>query len=604
MPETSETSLPPEWDLSDLFSGLDDPAIDRNIAAAKERAVRFEAEYRGRIASADCSEELLGAALREYEAITRERWKPSSFAGLMFSTDTTDAPRGALLQRTQQEATAATRHLIFFDLEIGKIPEETFRRLVEAPSLAPFRHYLVRERENARHNLEEAEEKIIAELANTGVQAFQRLFSELTSRLRFAVTLDGEARELTQSEAMALLYDADRERRAAAAAAITATLRANSHPLTFIYNNLLQEKATRDRLRHYEYAEQSRHQQNEVSREVVDSLVAACAANYSVVEDYYRLKGRLLGLSELTHFDRYAPLRDPGGEIPFVEAREIVLAAFAEFSPRVREIAARFFDNGWIDARLRPGKRGGAFCSPVTPDLHPYVFMNYTGRMRDVGTLAHELGHALHGVLARDQHSLDFYPSLPMAETASVFAEMLVFERLQQRLENPADRLSLLAGKIEDTFATVFRQATMYRFELAAHEARRTEGELTTDRYNGLWQSTMQEMFGSALALGEDHAWWWLYIPHIFNSPFYVYAYAFGELLVLALYARYRQEGEPFVERYLGLLAAGGSDRPEVLLDRIGIDIRRREFWEDGIGLIREMVRHAEALAEELNGKL
>ncbi|HTE18294.1 MAG TPA: M3 family oligoendopeptidase, partial [Armatimonadota bacterium] len=380
----------------------------------------------------------------------------------------------------------------------------------------------------------------------------------------------------------------------------TAAMKEHSHVLTFIFNNLLQERATVNRLRSYDYPEQVRHESNELSPEVVQSMVDVCTDSYDVVADYYRLKRGLLGLDELTHWDRYAPIGDRTGQIPFAEAQATVLEAFADFTPRMREMAEPFFTRNWIDAEARQGKRGGAFCSYIVPEVHPYVFMNYTSRARDVMTLAHELGHALHGVLASENSYLNYYPSLPLGETASVFAEMLVFEKLQARMDDPREKLSLLAGKIESSIATVFRQSAIYRFEQAAHRKRREEGEQTTEGYNELWQQTMQAMFGDALTLGEEHAWWWLYIPHIYHTPFYVYSYSFGELLVLALYARYKQEGEPFVQRYLDLLAKGGSQKPEEVLAQVGIDIREREFWQGGVDLLRDMVERAKALAAEI----
>jgi oligoendopeptidase F len=593
----SAVDAPVVWDLSDLYSGMDDPSISRDYGGLKERAQQFEEHFRGRIASKDCAPETLRAALDEYEAIHRIQVLPLSFASLMFSADTADPARGALLQHLQVQSTAISKHLIFFDLELGHMPEAVFQRLIREPDLERYRHYLEHQRAVAKHHLTEPEEKIVEELSNTGVRAFLRLFSETTSRMKFRLELHGETRELNQSEVLALLYDADREQRQAASTAVTRTLQEHAHLLTFIYNNLLLEKATMDRLRGYEYPEQARHENNELPVEVVQNMVEVVAESSDVVAEYYRLKQRLLGLDRLTHVDRYAPLTAAGTDISFAEAREMVLDAFGQCSGEMRRMTEPFFHRNWIDAELRTGKRGGAFCSYITPDHHPYVFMNYTNRARDVMTLAHELGHAIHGVLAGKQHFLDFYPSLPLAETASVFGEMLVFERLQQQIDDPQEKLALLAGKIEDTFATVFRQVTMFRFEQAAHRARREEGELTTERFNTLWQETMQEMFGDSLVLEEEHAWWWLYIPHVFSTPFYVYAYAFGELLVLALYARYKEEGEPFVQRYLDLLAAGGSQKPTEILAAVGIDISQKAFWEGGVRLIRDMVDRAKELA-------
>ncbi|MGV3724842.1 MAG: M3 family oligoendopeptidase [Actinomycetota bacterium] len=592
---------PVVWDLSDLYSGLEDPAIEADVERLREEASAFEQAYRGAIAAPDCTAERLRGALDVYEQLNRRLARPVAFTQLTFAGDTSNPAHGAALQKMQQAATAVTRHLIFFDLEVGRMPAETFDALKDDERLSEYRHYLEQERILARHHLSEPEEQIIQELNNTGVRAFERLFSEITSRARFRVDLHGGVRELNQSELLALMYDADRETRRAASEGLTAVLRDQSHVLTYIYNNLLQHKATTDRLRGYETPDQSRHENNELPPEVVSNMVEVCVENYDLPARYYKLKRKLLGLSELTHYDRYAPLNDTGARIEFDTARRIVLDSFEEFTPALRELAEPFFTRRWIDAELRAGKRGGAFCSYIAPDVHPFVFLNYTANPRDVMTLAHELGHAVHGLLGGARHNyFSFTSTLPLAETASVFAEILVFEKLQQEMESPREKLALLAGKIEDTLATVFRQATMYRFELAAHTARREEGELTAERYNSLWQSTMQEMFGDALILGEDHRWWWSYIPHIFASPFYVYAYAFGELLVLALYARYREEGQPFVQRYLDLLAAGGSQTPQEMLAAIGIDISNKDFWRGGAALISEMIDRADALAEEL----
>lgn len=595
----SDPEAPSAWDLSDLYAGVDDPAIAQNSLRQLERAKQFEERYRGKIDSPECTAALLREALDEYESIGRERARPMAYASLLFAADTSDPARGAFLQKLQVESTAISRHLIFFDLEVGRMAEAVYASLRDDPALAEYRHYLEHERAAARHHLSEPEEKVVEELANTGVRAFVRLFSEINSRATFQVELKGEKHEMNQSQVLALLYDADRDARRAASEAMTATFKGNAHVVTYIYNNLLQEKATTDRLRGYTYPEQARHENNELEPEVVQNVVEVTTENFGVVADYYRLKRQLLGLDELTHYDRYAPLSASGTQIGYAEAKNVVLDAFGRFSPQVRDLTEPFFTRGWIDAEVRNGKRGGAFCAYITPDLHPYVHMNYTGRARDVMTLAHELGHALHGCLASRNNYLSFIPSLPMAETASVFGEMLVFESLQSRLTDPRERLVLLCNKIEDTFATVFRQVSMFRFEQAAHQARRAEGELTTERYNALWQSTMQEMFEDSLKLEDDHAWWWLYIPHIFATPFYVYAYAFGELLVLALYARYRQEGEPFVARYLELLATGGSRKPTEVLGELGIDIREKAFWQGGIDLIGEMVEQAKALAAQ-----
>ena len=594
---TVPTPPVPTWDLSDLYAGVDDPRLDEEMNQTGQKAINFAARYKGTIAQADLQATHLRSALDEYEALLRVGQRPQAYAMLLYSTNTNDPTRGALLQKTREFASAVTANLVFFDLEIGQIPGETYERIARLEELAPYRHYLDHQRLIAVHNFSEPEERVLVETANARGSAFSRLFTEVHGRAKFELQQDGEAKSLTQSEVLALLHDEDRDTRRNAAQSLTTTLRANAHTCTFIYNTLLHEKEVLDRLRQHRHPEASRHLNNELSAEIVDTMTEACVANYQTVADYYDLKRRLLGIDELTHYDRYAPIAGTESEIEFARARELVLDAFADFSPRLRELAEPFFEENWIDAQLAEGKRGGAFCAGVAPDLHPYVLMNYTGRPRDVSTLAHELGHGVHDILAGRNHLLDYHPVLPMAETASTFAEMLVFDRLQASISSPEEKLALVCGKVEDAFATVFRQVAMFRFEQQAHRARRQRGELTTDAYSDLWQENMQAMFGPSLRLGEDHACWWLYIPHIISTPFYVYAYAFGELLVLALYAQYQQEGAGFVDRYFEMLAAGGSRSPDELVRTVGFDIADRDFWQGGCDLIRQQVELAAELA-------
>lgn len=587
----------PTWDLSDLYAGVDDPRLEADMQAGRVRAEEFARRFKGTIAVADLTAAHLRAALDEYEALLRSQYRPQAFASLLFSTNTQDPARGALLQKSREFGSAAGTLLVFFDLEIGQIPEAAYQTISTSPELAQYRHYLDHQRRLASHNLTEPEEKILVETANVRGQAFSRLSTEINTRTRYRVEREGQVQEMTQSQVLALLHDPDRSVRRAAAESVTAALKQNAHLATFIYNTLLHEKDVLDRLRHYESPAASRHLDNELDGKVVEVMSQVCADNFDIVASYYHLKRRLLGLDELTHYDRYAPIGGEEEAIPFAQAQGLVLEAFGGFSPRLAELAEPFFSKHWIDAALGEGKRGGAFCAGVTPDLHPYVLLNYTSQPRDVMTLAHELGHGIHDLLASRNHLLDYYPVLPMAETASTFGEILVFDHLKKRLTSSHDQLALLCHKIEDTFATVFRQIAMYRFEQEAHQTRRTEGELPAERFDALWQQHLQAMFGDALKLGEGHACWWSYIPHIVSTPFYVYAYAFGELLVLALYACYQREGQAFVEKYFSLLAAGGSRSPAELVGEMGFDIASREFWQGGCDLIRQRVEEAKRLA-------
>jgi oligoendopeptidase F len=594
---TKATMELPTWDLSDLYNGVDDPRLDADLAALTERAAAFERKYKGTIACATLDAAHLSAVLDEYEAFVRAQSRPMTYAALLFSTDTTDPRRGALLQKTREAASAMGAHLVFFDLEIGSIPPATYDAIVGHSVLAPYRHYLGQQRALAAHYLTEPEEKVLVETANCRGSAFRRLFTEVTSRTKYQVRLGDQVKEMTQSEALALLYDPDRAVRQAASTAIAEGLQGNAHACTFIYNTLIHEKDVLDRLRKYPSPEASRHLENELSEEIINTVSDVVAFNYGIVAEYYKLKKRLLGLDELMHYDRYAPVGHGPTQIGFNEAKDLVLEAFGRFSPRLADMIQPFFSKRWIDAALADGKEGGAYCAGIAPDHHPYVFMNYTGKPRDVMTLAHELGHGVHDVLASRQHALDYYPVLPMAETASTFGEILVFNQLQATLSSRQERLALLCGKIEDTFATVFRQIAMYRFEQQAHRARRAQGELPTEAYSQMWQTSMQAMFGDSLTLGDEHKWYWLYIPHIVDLPFYVYAYAYGELLVLSLYAQYQREGAAFVDKYFNLLAAGGSRPPTELVAAMGFNIADPAFWQGGCDLIKQSVEQAKALA-------
>lgn len=596
MTQSTISSLP-RWDLSDLYQDASDPNIDRDLDRLDQQATEFQARYQGRLLEGQVSPSELREALEEYEAMSRLAARLGSFASLLYSTDTTDPSRGALLQKIRERSSRTSTKMLFFGLDLGKVPDPIFEGYRQAPELAPFHHFLDVQRESAQHHLSQVEETILEETANSRGRAFRRLWTEVVGRLKFELEVDGEKRQLTQSELLAYNYHPDRELRRRASESLAETLRDQAPTLTFIMNTLLAEKEVMDRLRGYPTPEASRHLDNELPGEAVATMVEVVVSNYALVADYYRLKGQLLGLDDLKHYDRYAPLKKSEEKIAYEEACRIVLEAYRDFSPELHDLALPFFENSWIDAPVAEGKRGGAFCAGVSPDHHPYILLNYTEKPRDVMTLAHELGHGVHDRLASRQHALDYHPVLPLAETASTFGEMLTFEKLFSQLDNDEERLALLCEKLEDTFATVFRQISMYRFELAIHRARREEGELPTERFHELWQETMGEMFGEALTLEEPHAWTWLYIPHIVQTPFYVYAYAFGELLVLALYARYRQEGAAFIDRYMALLAAGGSRPPQELLGELGIDITQPEFWQGGCDLIAETLGKAKTLA-------
>jgi oligoendopeptidase F len=584
------------WNLGDLYSGMDDKRIEAALAEQKTRAEAFAAKYRGKINAKDLSTQTLFSAIADYESIAQESGKPANFAGLLFATSSNDPKVGAFMQKMQEKGTELNVILMFFELELLAADEAIISRLLQDSKLAKYKHYITTARAFRDHQLSEAEEKIIEELANTGGRAFSRLFSEITSNAKFKVEkADGAIEELTQSEVLARAKDADRDVRRRAAEGFTKGLRENNRVLTFIFNTLLQNKATQDRLRKYKTPQQSRHLSNELDDQTVETVVDAVEKNAEMVARYYRIKREILGIPELMHYDRYAPLFKAEEKIGWDDARGIVLDAFGECSATLRERASEFFSGNWIDAEVRSGKRGGAFCSYITPDLHPYVMVNYLGKLDDVMTLAHELGHGVHASLSRGESYFNFHGTLPLAELASTFGEMLVFEKLQQRAVLK-DRLALYADKIEGAFATIFRQAVMYRFEQDIHGHRRDKGELTPEQFGEYWQKRIQFMFGDSVTLGDDHKLFWSYIPHFIGSPFYVYAYSFGELLVMALFEQYKQKGAAFAGEYVSLLRKGGSQSPQELMHSVGIDIKDPTFWQGGLNVLGKMVGEFEKI--------
>lgn len=582
------------WNLGDLYDGMDDPRIDETVNASQVRAEQFERDYKGKIAVPGLTAETLGAALREYESIQQEAYKPAYFASLLFATDNGDAARGAFLQKMREAGTRLALPLLFLDLELAAAPDEIIQSLLDDPAVASYKHYIGTVRAARAHMLSETEERLMEELANTGGRAFDRLFDETTATSTF--NLNGE--ELTQAQIIAKIMDPDRETRRLAAAAFTAGLQKQSRTLTFIFNTLLQEKNVHDRLRKFSSPQESRHLTNELTEETVSLVVDTVVRNYPLVARYYNVKREILGLDKLTHYDRYAPLFEAEEIITYPQAQQIVLEAFGDFSPEMRRRAADFFDKNWIDAPATKGKVGGAFCSYVTPDKHPYVLMNYLGRMKDVMTLAHELGHGVHASLSRSQSLLNFHGTLPLAELASTFGEMLVFEKVTQQA-SLKDKLALYAEKIDGALATIPRQTAMYRFELAIHNHRRTKGELTTEDFGEHWQREVQLMFGDSVELGDEHRLWWSYIGHFTGSPFYVYAYSFGELLVMSLYQQSKKEGQAFADKYLGMLEAGGSLTPQELVSKVGVTLNDPAFWQGGFDVLGQLVDDFEALWHE-----
>ena len=585
------------WDLSIFYQKLDDPAIDRDMERVQGMANDFAAKYRGRVAQLD-AEEMVDAMV-EMEAIYDVSGRIGSYASLNFSTDTTNPQVGRLLQRVREQGAKLAQTLLFFDLEWKAVDDAVAAQLLAHPTLGKYRHPLEADLRYKPYTLSEIEEQLIVEKDVTGAGAWVRFFTQLTSAMRF----DWEGEKVNQSKILDKLHSEDRAVREKAAESVTAGLREKQMELTYIFNTLMLDKANEDQRRGYPTWISARNLSNKAPDAVVEALIQAVTSNYDIVARHYQLKRALLGLDDLRDYDRYAPLKidAPEANYSWEEARQVVHSAYTAFSPRLGEIVNRFFEENWIHAPVLPNKRGGAFAAPTVASAHPFVFVNYLGKDRDIMTLAHELGHGVHMYLSGEaQGQTGLYTPLTTAEMASVFGEMLTFEDLMRRQPDPAVRLKALAHRVEDSFATVFRQVTMNRFEDGMHTARRSEGELPTERINQIWLETQRKMFGDSVTLTDNYGWWWSYIGHFIHTPGYVYAYAFGELLVLALFNVYRKRGADFVPQYLEVLAAGDSDYPDRILAKVGVDLTDPNFWNEGLAFLRGMVEEEERLAREV----
>jgi oligoendopeptidase F len=585
------------WDLTGLYADIDDPAIDEDMQQLEEKVAAFNAAYKGKVATLDAEE--MREAIEKLIEIYDLQGRLGSFAGLEFSTDTADPRRGALLQKMTEFNSRLEQQTVFFELEWNNADEAHVQQLLANPALGDYVHFLEAERRFKPYQLSEIEEQLVIRTSVTGRQAWVRYFTQVMSALRYE--FDGEA--LTQSQILSKLHEPDREVRRKAADSVTQTLRERAMDLTYIFNTLAADKAINDELRQYPSWIASRNLSNKAPDEVVAALINAVTSRYDIVARHYELKRKLLGLDELTDYDRYAPIpvEESDRLYRWDESRDIVLNAFGKFHPTMADVASRFFENNWIHGALMPNKRGGAFASPVTPSANPFVFVNFDGKARDVSTLAHELGHGIHMYLSGQAKGLlALYTPLTTAEMASVFGEMLVFSDLMEKEDDPEARLAMLAAKIEDTFATVFRQIAMNRFEHQMHTARREEGELSTERMSEIWIETQRAMFGDSVNLRDEYAIWWSYVPHFLGTPGYVYAYSFGELLVLALYNLYTEQGETFAPKYLEVLEAGDSDYPDRILAKVGVDLNDPAFWNGGLDAIEALVAEEEALAREV----
>jgi oligoendopeptidase F len=585
----------PEWNLDDLYSGLNDPAIKRDLDRADAECAAFEETYKGKLAGLAAADggAALAVAVRRYEAIDDLMGRLSSFAGLIHAGNTLDPARTKFYGDVQERLTAASIHLLFFTLELNRIDDAVLDKAMADPALGHYRPWLEDVRRYRPYQLEDRVEQLFHEKAVTAYSAWNRHFDATIANLRFKLA----GKSLAIEPTLNLLQDRSGAKRKAAAQALAHTFKDNVQQFALITNTLAKDKEISDRWRGFADIADERHLSNRVEREVVDALVAAVRTAYPRLSHrYYALKARWFGKKRLPQWDRNAPLpRVPMRSVPWNEAKDTVLAAYRAFSPKMADIAARFFSERWIDAPVRPGKAPGAFSHPTTPSAHPYVLVNYQGKPRDVMTLAHELGHGVHQVLAAPNGALMAQAPLTLAETASVFGEMLTFRKLLAATRNKKERRAMLAAKVEDMINTVVRQIAFYTFERTVHTERKN-GELTAARIGELWLQVQYESLGPAIELKPGYETFWCYIPHFIHSPFYVYAYAFGDCLVNSLYAVYENAAQGFAERYLAMLAAGGTKHHSELLAPFGLDARDPAFWQRGLGVIERLIDELERL--------
>jgi oligoendopeptidase F len=582
-----------EWDLSDLYGSPDDPELEAEVAGAEREAETFRDRYRGQVAALGAAE--LAEAVAERERIESAIDRALTFAHLRFATNMADPARGALVAKLQERAAAVETELLFFGLEWTAVPDEQAEALLADAALDHWRHWLSALRRYRPHLLSEPEERIMTEKSVSGAAAWSRLYSEQLSSLR--VSLDGD--KVPLEAAMSRLYSSEREVRREAAEAVAEALQPGLRTRTSVFNAILLDRSIDDRLRAYPSWISARNLANETTDEAVQALIEAVMSRYEVARRYYRLKARLLGLDRIEHYDRFAPVADASSKTTWDEARRIVVGAYGDFHAEVGEIVDGFFERSWIDAPVRPDKSNGAFCATTVPGVHPYILVNFTGERRAILTLAHELGHGLHGVLAQPLGLFNASTPLTTSETASVFGESLTFKNLLAAEGNPRRRLDLLTGRIEDAIATTFRQIAMNRFEETVHTERRSVGELAPDRLAELWLKSQRDLLGDAVGI-DGYENWWSYIPHFAGSPGYVYAYAYGFLFSLAIFQRYEQEGEAMVEPYLELLRLGGSRPPAELARVVGLDLTDPAIWAAGIDALSEQLDEAERLAAEI----
>lgn len=581
------------WDLSDLYTSATDGAFVSDLEGINSRCLEFNKRWKGALASSSIS--TFVDSLLQYEQIVETMDRMGSFSQLIWSTNTDDQQNGKLLQTVREKLTEASQHLVFYSLEIMDLPDELTNALLNAQEMTERKHWLELVLESKQYRLSEDVEKVLTEKYLSSRASWVRLHDELSNAQVF--TLNG--REYTESQVLKLLHEPNRDVRKAAAESLSQGLAQGVRTQAFIFNTVVADHASNTKLRGYKTWLSSRNETNEASDESVAALISSVENRYDLIRRYYTLKKSLLGYSDFYDYDRYAPIGDDRTFWTWEQARDIVLKAYHSFHPTMGDIASKFFEKNWIHAPVLKGKNGGAYSAGTIASAHPYVFMNYTGTSRDVQTLAHELGHGIHQYLSRKQGPLLMDTPLTVAETASVFGEIITFNSLFETATTDRQRLEMLMSKLDDIMSTVFRQIALNRFEDALHTTRKKEGELTVPRINDLWMTTQSAQFMDAVTLTPGYETWWSYISHFMHAPGYVYAYAYGELLVLALHEIYKEEKDTFPAKYIELLSSGGSKKPTDLLAPFNINVEDPKFWSIGLDVINRVLTEAEALARD-----
>ncbi len=581
------------WDLGELFSGLDDPKIDTVLSESRQKAELFVENYRGKLG--DLTAKALADAYNELEAISGPLYRLGMFVNLEYAVDTTDNKVKALLAKIEQSSSTTSNRLVFFDIELGNLSDEQFAKFEGAEALVDFEYKIAKMRKNARYNLSEKEEQIINLKDLNGSNAHQKLYGELTSSFSFDFEIDGETQTLNGDQLRALRQHPDADVRQKAMKMFFSRYEDNALVINHLYNALVKDHGIEVELRGFDQPISTMNTHNDLSDTAIQALNDVTTESYTLVNRYYKLKAKMLGMDNMTLADIYAPLPQSSKVYPFEEAKTLVLDGFKSFDPDFYNMAKSMFDEQRIDAPVEPSKRGGAFCASSTPDLKPYVLLNYTGKVRDVSTMAHELGHAIHAMLSSKQKLMNYHPILPLAETASIFSEMVLTDSLLKKETDVEVKKAMLTGKLEDIFASSHRQNMFSSFEIASHRAI-NESLQSPQALCELYTIELQKMFGDSVTITPEYAWEWSSIPHIFNVPFYVYAYNFGNLLVFALYQKYLEEGASFIPKYKQFLSMGSSASPADLTAIVDADINHPKFWRKSLKYIETLVDQLEAL--------